>query len=287
MSLPGRFLDIGGQRVFYHRTGRGRTLVLIHGFLLSHFAWRHVIPGLAAEHDVIAIDLPGFGESDRPTPADFRYDAAGYLDIVIGVLDALGLERATLVGHGMGGGIALHTAARQPDRVDRLVVVAPLAYPSRVPMEGRVLLVPFFGPAMFSTFYTRGLVRRYMIKDIYLDPSLATDEWVDYIWERVNRPGGMEAAQAAIRFCADPSAISRNLRAVRAPTLIAWGERDILVPPAHAERLEGDIAGSRTVLIPSCGHAPAEERPAELLRHVIQFLEERESPRRAIAAVPA
>jgi pimeloyl-ACP methyl ester carboxylesterase len=103
MSLPGRFLNIGGQRVFYHRSGRGSPVVLIHGYLVSHWCWREVIRGLADAHDVIAIDLPGFGESDRPAPTAYRYDAPAFMETVLGVLDALDLTRASLVGHSMGG----------------------------------------------------------------------------------------------------------------------------------------------------------------------------------------
>src|SRR6266567_1854275 len=117
MSLPGRFLHIGGQRVFYHRTGRGRPLVLLHGYMVSHWCWRHVIPALAAEHDVIALDLLGFGESDRPPATEFRYDAAAHMETVLAVLDALGVERAALMGHSMGGAGALYAAARRPERV--------------------------------------------------------------------------------------------------------------------------------------------------------------------------
>lgn len=289
MSLPGRFLDIGGQRVFYHRAGRGKPLVLLHGILVSHYVWRHVIPGLAADHDVIAIDLPGFGESDRPSASDFRYTPTGYLETVIGVLDALGIERATLAGHSMGGGIALYTAARQPDRVERLVVVDPLIYPFTVPVEGRIAMVPYVGPSILRTLYTRSVLRRYMIRDIYLDPALASDEWVDYVWERFNRPGGVEAVHATVRMCADPGPIARVLRAVRAPSLVVWGEQDRLFPVSQARQLHADLPGSQLVIVPRCGHSPAEERPADLLRAMTAFLQPAgESARRAgISAVPS
>jgi pimeloyl-ACP methyl ester carboxylesterase len=272
MSLPGRFLNIGGQRVFYHRTGRGRPLVLVHGFVLSHYAWRHVIPDLAAGNDVIAIDLPGFGESDRPGPTTFRYDAAGYLDTIIGVLDVLGIERATLMGHSMGGGLVLYTAARRPERVEKVVALAPLCYPYPLPVEGKLLLTPYVGQLIFKTLYTRSVVRRYMQKDVYHDPSLVTDEWVDYLWERLNRPGGFDAAHAVVRFAADPSPITRSLRAIRAPLLVVWGKDDRLFPSSFAQRLESDVPGSVSHLIPDCGHAPAEEQPAEVVKAVLPFL---------------
>jgi pimeloyl-ACP methyl ester carboxylesterase len=289
MSLPGRFLNIGSQRVFYHRAGRGRPLVLLHGFLLSHWSFRRIVPLLAADHEVIALDLPGFGESDRPPPDQYRYDETGFAETVIGALDELGLERASLLGHSLGGSVALAVAARRPERVDRLVLVSPMVYPFPIPPEGQALLLPYLGPVLFRTLYTRGVLRRYMVRSLYRDPALVTDDWVDYLWERVNRPGGLEAMHAAMRFCANPAAIPRLLRAVRAPSLVIWGEDDRLFPRASAARLTADLPGSELVLVPRCGHNPAEEKPDALVDAVRPFLAAGAESRRrpGLAAVPA
>jgi pimeloyl-ACP methyl ester carboxylesterase len=287
MSLPGRFLSIGGQRVFYHRTGHGRPVVLLHGFAVSHWCFRHIIPGLAESNDVIAIDLPGSGESDRPPPAEYRYDAPAYMETVLGVLDALGLESASLVGHSMGGGVALYTAARRPERVDRLVAIDPLCYPYRLPLEGRALLVPVVGPAIFHAFFSRPVVRNYMRRQVYRDPALATEEWVDYLWERLNRPGGIPAVHASLQFCHDPGVIARTVRAIRSPTLIVWGDEDKVFPAAFGARLQSDIAGAELHVVRECGHAPPEEKPAEVVKVVSEFLGAAERTRRpAVVAVP-
>jgi pimeloyl-ACP methyl ester carboxylesterase len=274
-------VTIGGHRVFYSRTGRGRPLVLAHGYLVSHWEFRHVIPVLAQDHDVIAFDLPGFGESDRPDVTAYHYDAAAFVETLVGLLDALSIDRATLIGHSMGGGVALYAAARRPERVERLVVVDPLVYPWELPWMGRLALTPFLGATLFRSVANRALVRRRMKQDIYHDPSVVTDDWVDYVWERMNRPGGLEAAVAALRFVADPRAIARSVRAVRAPTLIVWGENDRLFPSTNAGRLALDIAGSETQIIPVCGHSPPEERPRALLDVLLPFLGS--TSRRAIA----
>jgi pimeloyl-ACP methyl ester carboxylesterase len=263
-------------------------VVLIHGFAVSHWCWRHVIPGLAGAHDVIAIDLPGCGESDRPAPGDYHYDAPAFMETVLGVLDALGLDRVSLVGHSMGGGVALYTAARRPERVDRLVAIDPLCYPYRMPPEGRLLLVPYLGPALFRTLYTRGMVRLYMRRHVYRDPALAADEWVDYVWERLNRPGGMEAAHATLRFCQTPAIVARSVRAIRAPTLVVWGAEDRIFPSAFAPRLQADIPGAEAIVVKECGHAPPEEKPEAVLRAVQTFLAAAERTRRpAVAVVPS
>jgi pimeloyl-ACP methyl ester carboxylesterase len=240
--------------------------------MVSHWVWRHVVPALAADHDVIAIDLPGFGESDRPAPGVYRYDATAFSETVIGVLDALAIERATLVGHSMGGGVALHTAARRPERVDRLVLVDALVYPFPVPVEGRAVLIPYLGEVLFRRLTTRGLMRHFLRQHVYADPTRVAEDWVDYLWERVNRPGGFAAAAAALRACARSDAVERSVRAVRAPTLVVWGEADRLFPPAAARRLADDIPGAELRLLPRCGHAPAEERPDDLTEAWSAFL---------------
>jgi pimeloyl-ACP methyl ester carboxylesterase len=284
MSLPGRFLTIAGQRVFYHRAGKGRPLVLVHGLLVSHWTWRHVIGELSARNDVIAIDLPGFGESDRPSPFDFRYDETGYLEVVVGVLDELGLERASLAGHALGGAVALAAAARRPERVDRLVLVAPLVYPFRMPAGLRALRVPVVGPMLLRGAVTRAVLGRQLEHLWVRDPSLITEEWVDYLWERLHRPGGHEAVHAALRLHADPAPIPRLLRAVRAPALVVWGADDRLFPSSNAARLCGELPGAELAMVPRCGHLVPEERPRELLDAVLPFLGPAERPRAAAGA---
>src|SRR5687767_5597245 len=96
---------------------------------MSHWTWRDVLPALVREHDVIAIDLPGFGESDRPSPSAFSYDAAAFASITDEVMAQLGVSRAVVIGHSMGGGAALSLAARRPQRVAGLVLISAACLP--------------------------------------------------------------------------------------------------------------------------------------------------------------
>jgi pimeloyl-ACP methyl ester carboxylesterase len=134
------------------------------------------------------------------------------------------------------------------------------------------------------TVYSRPVIRHYMRNHVYRDPALASDDWVDYVWERVNRPGAMEAAHATLRFCHAPAAIARSVRDIRAPTLIVWGDGDKIFPAAHAERLAADIPGAERVVIAGCGHAPPEEKPDEVVRLVRAFLGGDAHARRPAAA---
>jgi pimeloyl-ACP methyl ester carboxylesterase len=263
-----------------HQSGtpvRGKPpVVLLHGWLLSHYMWRHVVGPLAqAGHAVIALDLPGFGESDRPPTASYRYDATAFSDTVLDTLDTLGVERASLVGSSLGGAIALVTAARHPDRVERLAVLGPVVYSMNLPPEGHAVRVPVVGQMLFRLALARKNIRAVMKKDIYFDPSLVTDDWVDYVWERVQRPGGVEAAHRALEVISNPDVVRQSLGAVRAPTLIVWGEQDQVYPLASGRRLHGQLAGSELRVIPACGHAPAEEKPEELCAALLPYLDPR------------
>ncbi len=281
MSLPGRLLNVRGTRVFVHQLGtraRGRSpVVLVHGWLLSHYSWRQVIaPLVDAGHEVVALDLPGFGESDRPTVAAYRYDATAFSDTLLDTLDALEIERASLCGHDLGAAVSMVTAARHPDRVDRLALIAPPVYATNLPPEAIAVRLPFAGRFLFRLGLARKMIRSFMEREIYVDPALVTDDWVDYVWERAQRPGGVEAAHQAMRIVYDPDEVAHCVAAVRAPTLIVWGELDALLSLRLGRRLHGELPGSELRVIPGCGHAPAEERPAELLAALVPFLGARE-----------
>jgi len=278
MSLPGRLLDLGGVRVFHHRAGKrgGTPVVFVHGYMVGHWSLRAVLEPLAAKgFDVVAPDLPGCGESDRPSARDYAYDGDAFTSTLLAFLDALDVERCHLVGHSLGGAISLLAAARQPERVARLVVIDPVVYPFPLPLEGRVLLAPVVGLALYKSLFTRGMLQSYLRRQIYRDPAIVTETWVDYLWERLNRPGGMEAAHASLRFLAEGSAlVEQCLPHVKAKTRILWGEDDRLFPSAWASRLAGQLGGSDFHVIGSCGHSPPEERPEEVLSALVPFLSE-------------
>jgi len=252
--------------------------VLLHGFMMSHWTWRDVLPLLPVDEeqlDVIALDLPGFGESDRPAPHLFGYDAPAQAAIVDEVLNRLGVEQAIVVGHSMGGAVALSLAARRPQRVAALVLISAAALPLPVPVEGRILSAPVVGRLLWLTAVTRRDVKRMMLRDHFRDPRPVTDAFVDYVWARLNRPGGREAAYAAMQAMLrnDPARVEAE--AVRAPTLLVWPEEDRVVPLAHGQVLAGRIPTAAPLeVIPAAGHNVQLERPDELVRRMLPFLRE-------------
>jgi len=153
-SLAGpesRFAHVAGTMIHYVQKGSGRPLVLIHGFAGSTYTWRNLIPLLAAGHTVYALDLPGFGLSDKPLRGD--YTLAAQSRIVLGFLDQLGVRQATLIGHSMGGVIAALAAAQSPQRVAQLVLIEPGFYHGNAPAFLRYLCFPLHR-VFAKRFYT-------------------------------------------------------------------------------------------------------------------------------------
>jgi pimeloyl-ACP methyl ester carboxylesterase len=279
VSLPGSFVETSAGRVFVHRSGRGAPLVLVHGWMMSHWCFRQVIEPLAAEREIIAVDLPGYGESDRPSPATWSYDFGSYADVVDEVLRRIDLDRVDLLGASMGGGVALALAARHPERVQRLVLVDAVVYPPPVQrIDVKLALLPGIGPILFK----RGLVRAQFARTArgwsVRDGRLLDEDWVDYFWSRLCRAGGREAAHACLRMLAALPENTAEPGRVRAPTLLVWGDEDRLVPLASGRRLSRAIAGARLEIVPVSGHMPFHERPDEFLRIVRPFLAEPAPP---------
>ncbi|HEY2747677.1 MAG TPA: alpha/beta hydrolase [Polyangia bacterium] len=276
MNLPGSFVATPAGRVFVHRGGKagGAPLVVIHGWMMSHWYFRPVLDGLGVDREIFAIDLPGFGESDRPAPKAFAYDAAAFADVVDGVMAALALPRADVLGHSMGGGVALTLAARHPERVQRLVVVAPAVYRLTVPRLVRLALLPVVGRWLMRAGTVRGEFARSSRAMSVRDGRCLDEEWIDYYWSRLNRAGGHDAAHRCLEILTSGPDDNDDAGRVRAPTLIVWGDEDRLVPLGHGRRLVRAIADARLEIVPACGHMPFIERPEEFLRVVRPFLAE-------------
>ncbi|HEY1588064.1 MAG TPA: alpha/beta hydrolase, partial [Polyangia bacterium] len=252
MSLPGSFVPTPAGRVFVHRGGKsgGAPLVLIHGWMMTHWYFRPVLDRLGAEHEIFAIDLPGFGESDRPAVADYGYDAAAFADTVEVVMGALSLARVDVIGHSMGGGVAITLAARHPDRVQRLVAVAAALYPiTEMTPLAKLALLPVVGRHLARFGLTRGEFARACRTQSVRDGRCLDDDWIDYFWARLNRAGGHDASHRCLTIMTSAAENNADPGRVRAPTLLVWGDEDRLIPMSHGKRLARAIAGARLEIV--------------------------------------
>jgi len=268
LLAAGRFVDAAGVRLFVRELGAGAPLLLVHGYGVSHLEYRRVLEALARERRVIAPDLPGHGES--AAPARYPYSYAAMADTLAGMLDTLGLGRVALLGHSMGGGVALHLAARYPARVDRLILCDAACYPAPLPSEGRPALWPVLGPLLFRYAYRERDLRRYFVRRVYRDPGALDEALVAYYWSRVKRH--RQATYAALRAVASAEGLAALPREVACPTLVLWGQHDRIFPLAHGERLAREIPGASFEVLGGCGHAPAEEQPERFVDAVSRFI---------------
>lgn len=281
MSLPGRFVDTTAGRVFVTSrpakagtaTAKAPPVLLLHGFMLSHWAWREVLQLLPEDREIWTLDLTGFGESDRPDPSSFAYDLPAYAALVDELLGRLGAETVDLVGHSLGGAVALTVAARFPKRIGRVVAMSPAILPLPLPPEGKILLTPGVGQFLWKTFVTKDQMRRMMLRDHFRDPAPVTEAFVDYYWERFNRAGGREASYAVLRTLGTARADNPDIEAVALPTLLVFPDEDRVVPLALGRELARRIPGARLEIVPACGHNAQLERPLELVRIFTPFLE--------------
>ncbi len=268
-----RLVSLEFGRLYVREEGTGETpLVLLHGLLVTHHTFRHVIPGLSEDRRVVAFDLPGCGESDRPPPAEADgYSLAWLADCVVEALDVLGLRRVDLLGHSLGAAVAIHVATRHPRRVRRLVIVDGLCFPVQLDLLGGASLLPVVGSFLFQHVLGRRDLERHLRKSLAA-PETLEPLAVDIYWDRLARDGGRAAALAMLYDVERLERMHDRLPQVVQPALVVWGDRDAIVPRTHADDLVAAIPDATLEVVEGCGHTPAEERPDELVRLLRPFL---------------
>ena len=257
--FPGRTLEVVGHRVHVVEQGTGPALLLVHGFGASTYDFeQHVLAPLAETHRVVAVDLFGMGFSERRE--DFSYDFAGWADQLAATLDALGIERAIVAGHSMGGAVASILAARHSKQVAGLVLIGAL-YPSRLSET----------PWIFLVLRTPGLGELAIGSRANLAPPGAAADYRARM-AAISRISGTRAAM--IRYIRTPGKfemLEAAYPSVRAPTLILHGSADANVPHAAMLRAAPKLAGARVVTLEGKGHFLLWEAPERVVEEITAF----------------
>ena len=270
---PSAFVDVAGLQVHVRDEGPRddpTPIVLIHGTSASLHTWEGWVAELRGSRRVVTFDLPGFGLTGPNATGD--YSDASYVRFTLALLDALALERVVLGGNSLGGAIAWQTAAAAPERVAQLILVDAGGYPLEsvsVPIGFRIARLPVLRELMRYTL-PRSVVES-SVRNVYGDPSLVTPELVDRYMAMTSRAGNREALGRRMSQLESGQGLER-ITALTQPTLILWGGRDRLIPPAHGQRFLHDIKGSRLVTFDELGHVPHEEDPSRTMVVVKQFL---------------
>lgn len=260
-----------GARIRFVEAGEGRPLVLVHDYLASRVAWEDVLPRLAQRFHVVAPDLPGFGESEKPSPSRYKYDFEAFSESLVDLCAAVGLGRVSLCGHAMGGAVALTLAATHAHLVDRLVLVNPLVYPPRKDPLSRIAGVPVLGPLVFKQLFGRALFRSRFLERARRLPNGAPAHRVDRLFELFDAPAAREAAYATMREMLDTRSLTASVPRITTPTLVAWGRSNRASPVEQGRRLARELGKARLEVF-DCGSSPAEECPEPFTAAVTSFL---------------
>lgn len=275
-SIRLQHVTLHGHEVGYRLAGEGPVIVLIHGMAGSSRTWRDTMPLLAQEHTVLAPDLLGHGESAKPLG---DYSLGAYASGLRDLLGVLGIERATVVGQSLGGGVAMQLAYQHPEIAERLVLVGSGGLGREVSwllrmltLPGAEYLMPFFFPSAIRDQGNK--VSELLRRSGWRAPHLAE------MWRAYASLAGAENRHAFIRTLRaviDPggqsvSAMDRLYLTAALPTLIVWGDQDPIIPVEHARAAHKAMPGSRLEIFPGIGHFPHVEEPLLFVEALADFI---------------
>jgi len=266
---PGEYRVVEGLRLRMRDSGprEAPAVILLHGFGASLETWEPWAQALSADYRVIRIDLPGFGLTGPDPTGD--YSDARAIRVLIGLMDQLGIDRASLVGNSLGGRIAWNFAAQHPERLTRLVLVSPDGFASpgfeydrapKMPLVMKVL--PYVAP--------RGLLKANLAAG-YGRPETLSEATLTRYRDMLLAPGVRRAilARMAQVILKEPGP---TLSRITTPTLLLWGEKDGMIPISNAADYQRYLPDATLVRLPGLGHLPFEEDPAGSLPPVERFL---------------
>jgi pimeloyl-ACP methyl ester carboxylesterase len=271
--VRGEFLDLGGARLYYYAAGTrgtGNPVVFVHGFPTSGHLWNDVVSLMPNGNRIVVLDLLGYGRSDRPL--GHRVDVLSHAARVVALLDELRIERACIVGHGIGGGIAQSVAVRHAKRISHLGLIDSVAFDHWPTTEGRIAratlpMLRFLPPRAITAVLRRNLLRG------YADSTRAAHS-LDLFLRPFENADGRDALLAHIRALTseETADVGSQLAHVTVPTAIVCGEHDRIMPVDTARRLQAAIQGATLDVIPGVRHFTPEEAPRQVADAITALL---------------
>jgi pimeloyl-ACP methyl ester carboxylesterase len=276
-ALEVQYVTIHGHRRAFVRTGEGPAVLLLHGMACDHTTWEPVIRRLAENHTVIAPDLLGHGLSDKPR-AD--YSVGGYANGMRDLLTVLGIDRVTVVGHSLGGGVAMQFAYQFPERTERLALVAPGGLGPEVSLLIRAVTLPGFHAALgvitlpgvrqVTTGALRGLGATGR-------PALRDLREIAAIVDSLKDPQARRALRHVVRACVDVrgqviTMVDRAYLTQELPMLVVWGDADPVIPALHADTVRQIARAARVEIIEGSGHFPHKDHPERFAETLHDFV---------------
>jgi pimeloyl-ACP methyl ester carboxylesterase len=272
-----QYIKVGNLKTRFWALGdKGTAVILIHGLGASADIWKYNVEALAEQHRVYAPDLMGFGRSDKPGPSFTAFDYTRFLHDFMNILN---IEKASLVGQSLGGGIALHYVLQFPQKVKKLVLVGSAGLGKEVIWTLRLMSLPLVGELV--SYPSRKGVELFF-KLAVRNRALVTKDFVDLYYDFFSQPGFQKFLLKIIRSIINIRGAREeilapnmnNLYKIMQPTLIIWGEKDRVLPLQHAYRGKEKLPNAKLKIMEGCGHIPFFERSEEFNRLVLEFLSE-------------
>jgi pimeloyl-ACP methyl ester carboxylesterase len=271
-----QYLDMHGDRIAYQDAGQGSAVLLIHGMASSSRTWRAVLPQLSTRHRVVVPDLLGHGESAKPRG---DYSLGAFAVWLRDLLDELGLDRVTLVGHSLGGGVAMQFVHQHPEYCERLVLIGSgglgpeLGWALRLmSAPGAEVVLPLIAPQPAVTLGSK--VQNYL-SALGVRNVAADETWSAYssLADQETRAAFLRTLRAVVDYRGQAvSAFNRLHFAAGIPVLLVWGDQDRIIPASHGQAAHHALPGSRLVMVPGVGHYPHIEAPAAVIDSINEFI---------------
>jgi len=271
-----RYVVIDGTQVHYTDEGHGPALVLLHGVMASLHTWDGWVAALRPHFRIIRMDLPGFGLTGPLQSGSYTPEYA--LKFIELFREHLGLQSFHLAGNSLGGFLSWYYAVHHPERVERLILLDPIAYSQ--PLPGLIALVAAPGMNILSRFVAPRRLVEHGIREVYGDSRRMQPGVNRRYFELLMRPGNKAGMVAYFRLLADMNRNNRFAARVQelvVPTLLLWGARDRWVPPALISEWQRDVPGLTVKVYPDGGHIPMEELPAQSALDALDFLLEEDA----------
>jgi pimeloyl-ACP methyl ester carboxylesterase len=270
--MVGDFRDVkaNGIRLRVTDVGEGPSVLLLHTLFVDRTCWNQLVPRLATSFRVIAPDLPGCGESEKPAKGRFSYSIASITDVITALYAGLGLGQAYVVGHGLGGAVAVELASRYPELVPRQLLLDAWCYPTRPDPTLRLANVPIVGSIVFKQLLGKAALRSHFRDRLGSANAPLPPQRVDYYYSLFNSPSARNSALTILRNTRDTRHTRAALSRISVPSLVVWGRDDALCSPSEGREMARQIRGCGFELL-DAGHMVPEQRPAELSETILRF----------------
>ncbi|MFS0672226.1 alpha/beta fold hydrolase [Ornithinibacillus sp. 179-J 7C1 HS] len=243
------------------------TIFLIHGFVASTYTFNRLKPLLAEQYSVIAIDLPGFGKSEKSTI--FTYSYENYAKLVLECLNYFDINEAYIAGHSMGGQIALFAAKNSPKRVKKLILFCSSGY---LPRAKNYMIystyLPFFYVFAKRKINGQSVVRN--LKNVFYDHSLITKDQIEEYGRPLHDKNFPKSLVRLLRH-REGDLKSEELNTITTPALLVWGKEDKVVPLVIGRKLANDLPNAKLISYEKSGHLITEEKPHQLYSQILSF----------------